>query len=84
MTSTELLMEGVELMVLGLGSVFVFLILLVGCITLMSRLVARYIPAEVPVAAVRRAPAPAASPVDPETLAVISAAVRQHRARRAG
>ena len=83
MTSTDLLMEGVDLMVLGLGSVFILLILLIGCISLMSRLVARFLP-EVPsaVAPRRTAPAPAMS-VDSETLAVISAAVRQHRARRA-
>ncbi len=77
-------MEGVDLMVLGLGSVFVFLILLIGCISLMSRLVTRFLPEEAPLAAAPRRTAPvSAMPVDSETLAVIGAAVRQHRARRA-
>lgn len=85
MTSTELLMEGVDLMFLGLGAVFVFLLMLVGCINLMSRLVARFLPEELAVAApVRKSPVAAAPGIDQETLAVISAAVRQHRARRAG
>lgn len=84
MTSTDLLMEGVDLMVLGLGSVFVFLILLIGCISLMSRLVTRFLPGEMPLAAEpRRTASLSATSVDSETLAVIRDAVRQHRARRA-
>lgn len=79
MTSTELVMEGVDLMVMGLGTVFIFLIMLVGCISLMSLLVARFLPEEMPTTAVSRQKA--APIVDPETLAVITAAVRQHRAR---
>lgn len=82
MASTELLMEGVELMLLGLGTVFLFLIMLVGCISMMSRLVARFIPEKsVPSAAPRRTAAPVSS-VDQQTLAVISEAIRLHRARR--
>ncbi|NLY59655.1 MAG: OadG family protein [Gammaproteobacteria bacterium] len=82
-TDTELLMEGVELMLLGVGTVFLFLIMLVGCISMMSRLVARFIPPEksVPSAALRR-PAVPVSSVDQQTLAVISEAIRLHRARR--
>lgn len=82
MNSTELLMEGVELMALGMGSVFVFLIMLVMVTTLMSKVLGRFFPEALPApkAAPRMAPAPAA--VDPETLAVIGAAIKQHRARR--
>lgn len=84
MTSADLLMEGVDLMVLGVGSVFIFLILLIGCISLMSRAVTRFLPEEMPLAAAPRRTAPvSALPVDSETHAVISAAIRQHRARRA-
>jgi len=83
MTSTDLLMEGVELMMLGMGTVFVFLIMLIGCISLMSYLVARFLPEQAPLAVAPRRAAPPAMSVDTETLAVISEAVRQHRARRA-
>ena len=73
--------QGVELMLFGMGTVVVFLGLLVLATTLMSRLVARYFPE----------PAPAPAPVRPaggnvttedELAAVISAAVHQHRNRR--
>lgn len=84
MTSTELLMEGVELMLLGMGAVFVFLIMLVGCITAMSRLVARYLPEKAAEVAAPRRPVPAPpAEVDRQTLIVIGEAVRRHRARRA-
>ncbi len=84
MSSTELLMEGVELMLMGMGAVFVFLMLLIGCINLMSWLVIRFVPEEVPVtAAPRQVPVPATVPVEPELLAAIGAAVRLHRAKRA-
>ena len=84
MSPTELLMEGVELMLMGMGAVFLFLMLLIGCINLMSWLVIRFVPEEVPVAAVpRRVPVSSAAPVEPELLAAIGAAVRLHRAKRA-
>lgn len=83
MNSTELLMEGVDLMLMGMGAVFVFLTALVGIITLMSKLVGKYFPDAVPVPKpVRRAP-PAPGVVDPELIAVIGAAVKQHRSRAA-
>jgi oxaloacetate decarboxylase gamma subunit len=84
MTPSELLLEGVELMLFGMGFVFVFLVLLVGVVSLMSRLIATFAPP---------APAPAvSSPIpsarsashepDAETLAAIQSAIAQHRARR--
>ena len=39
MQASELIVEGVNLMLLGMGSVFLFLTLLVLALTLMSRLV---------------------------------------------
>lgn len=81
MNSSDLLIEGVELMLLGMGSVFAFLIILVFVTGIMSRLIDRFFPEAAPVAKpVRRAPAAAA--VDSELLAVIGAAVKQHRSRR--
>lgn len=80
MTSSELLMEGVELMVFGVGVVFSFLVLLVICINIMSWVVNRFFPEAAPVVAAPRRTAPHS--VDPELLAVIGAAVSQHRARR--
>lgn len=80
--------EGLNLMLMGLGVVFAFLALLVGIVTLMSRLVVHLAPEQAPPVQARpMAPvAPVApahggtSPVDATTLAVIREAIRQHRA----
>ncbi|AQZ95121.1 OadG family protein [Halopseudomonas phragmitis] len=82
MTSSDLLLEGVELMLIGMGSVFTFLVILVIATTLMSRILGRFFPeaAPAPAAAAARPAAPAA--VDAETIAVIGAAIKQHRAKR--
>ncbi|MBD7978877.1 MULTISPECIES: OadG family protein [Pseudomonas] len=81
MQTSQLLLEGVEIMLFGMGSVFVFLVLLIYCIRLMSFLTARFVsePAATP------APIRAASAVDADadTLAAIKAAIHLHRARRA-
>lgn len=81
MNSSNLIMIGLELMLLGMGSVFVFLILLVVVTTAMSRLLTRFFPeaAPIPKAPARRAQAPAA--LDSELIAVIGAAIKQHRNR---
>jgi|TARA_R110002020_G_scaffold136783_2_gene305319 oxaloacetate decarboxylase (Na+ extruding) subunit gamma len=82
MNSSDLIMIGLELMLLGMGSVFVFLILLVIVTTVMSRLLTRFLPeaAPVPKAPAKR-PKPTATAVDPELIAVIGAAIKQHRSR---
>jgi len=79
-----LMLEGINLMVIGMGAVFLFLTLLVFTTTLMSKLVNKFAPP---------APAPAAKPViaaspnppnqvsDGQLLAVISAAIHRHRSR---
>lgn len=81
MNSSNLIMVGLELMLLGMGSVFVFLIVLVVVTTGMSRVLTRFFPeaAPVPKAPARRAKAPAA--IDSELIAVIGAAIQQHRKR---
>ena len=43
MQTSQLLLEGVELMLFGMGSVFVFLILLIFCIRLMTFLTGRFV-----------------------------------------
>lgn len=81
MNSPDLILVGLELMLLGMGSVFVFLILLVMVTTVMSRVLTRFCPeaAPVPKAPARRAKAPAA--IDSELITVIGAAIAQHRKR---
>lgn len=72
---SSLMAQGVELMLIGMGTVFVFLTTLVGATTLMSALAGN-----------RSEPAPAAATVsgdgpDAEELAAISAAITRHRQR---
>jgi oxaloacetate decarboxylase gamma subunit len=81
MTPSELLLEGVELMLFGLGSVFVFLVLLIVCIRLMSFVIGRFdsAPAVQPASA---QPVSAMAETDADIVAAIQAAIHQHRARR--
>lgn len=72
--------QGVELMLYGMGTVVVFLALLVVATTAMSAFVGRYFP-EAEKAAVA-AGKPVSAPADNELVAVISAAVHQHRGRK--
>ncbi|MCG8437591.1 MAG: OadG family protein [Pseudomonadales bacterium] len=76
----SLMNQGLELMLVGMGVVFVFLIILVGVTTLMSALVQRF--GQAPVAPEVAAPsaAPARSDVPPAAvIKAIESAVRQHR-----
>jgi oxaloacetate decarboxylase gamma subunit len=69
----ELLQQGFELMVVGMGTVFFFLTLLVIATSAMSSLIRRFF--EVPV--------PALQPdSDQAHVAAIAAAIAQHRQRR--
>lgn len=82
MTPSELLLEGVELMLFGMGFVFLFLILLVLMIRVMSWVIGLF--AE-PAPAVQAAPPvvrQAADEPSAEVLAAIQSAIHQHRARR--
>ncbi|PID43318.1 MAG: hypothetical protein CSA52_03655 [Gammaproteobacteria bacterium] len=82
---TESLMsQAVGLMIAGMGFVFVFLVILIGATTVMSRLAVKLEP---PAPVVPPAPAPvapqAASPMnDPRLMAVISAAVAKYRSHQ--
>lgn len=74
----EIISQGVDLMLFGMGTVFVFLTLLVVITGIMSNLVMRYFPeAEKPLV-----PVPAkAGQVDARTVAIIKAAIDEHRRR---
>jgi oxaloacetate decarboxylase (Na+ extruding) subunit gamma len=83
MQDPELLKDGLALMALGMGVVFVFLTILVISVTLMSKLINRFQPAPVPVEAGRKAsPSPVAANENDEILTVISAAVHRYRSGR--
>lgn len=83
MSSESLLLEGFELMLIGMGLVFLFLVMLIACIRLMSVLLQRYAAPDIAVAtATPAAHKPSAGPLpDADTLAAIQAAIRQHRAQ---
>ena len=71
MDINTLLIESLQLLGLGMGAVFVILVLLIGLISIVAKLV----PEEV------TAPATGAvsSGIDPHHVAAISAAIQQHR-----
>ena len=77
--------QGVELMLYGMGTVVIFLAALVVATTAMSRVVTRFFPEPVAVEEppARRSPA-AQGAADPQLVAVISAAIAEHRARHKG
>lgn len=72
MVEENLIQQGLELMVYGMGTVVIFLTLLVGATNLMSAIVQRYLPA---------APEPAAASAvaDKTLVAAISAAIHKHK-----
>ena len=82
MTVADLLMEGVILMLLGMGSVLIFLVALVLAMYGMSRLAHRLSPEEL---ATETPSFPAGLPrveTDAELVAVISAAISRYRSER--
>ncbi len=75
----SLIAQGVDLMIYGMGTVFVFLTLLVLAVTLLSAAVRRWLPEPVPAPpAPRQVDTP---PVDAHLRAIIQAAIDQHRNR---
>ena len=73
--------QGIELMLYGMGTVVLFLTLLIATVTLMSWFLSRFFPeAEVPVARAGQASAAVSSKAgDLPLVAVIAAAVHRHR-----
>jgi oxaloacetate decarboxylase gamma subunit len=75
-----LIEQGLDLMLFGMGTVFVFLTLLVVATLLMSVLIRKWMPEqEAPLADKER---PAEEGIDPRIVRVIEAALAKHRQRR--
>jgi oxaloacetate decarboxylase gamma subunit len=74
---SELLVSGVELMIVGMGIVYLFLTVLVILMKLMSALLQRFFPAKPFSAPGARITSP--SGIDKSTIAAITAAVHQYR-----
>lgn len=78
----QLMSQGIELLVFGMGTVFVFLTVLVLITMLMSFIVQRFFPEAAAVAKVRTARVAPNKQNNDELVAVISAAVHKHRSRQ--
>ncbi len=81
----SLINQGVELMLFGMGTVFVFLTLLVALTTSMSSIISRYLPSVETTKQVAVEPSAAVQPnsgrvlTDKRVIAVIAAAIEQHK-----
>ena len=76
MNIDQLLAQSLQLLGLGMGSVFIILTLLIGIVTVISKLVPEDLPVEV-------TPAPeSTAPVDYQHVAVIQAAIHKFRKSR--
>lgn len=83
MSESELLREGLYLMLFGMGFVFMFLVILVYAVKLMSHLVIRFTPEPVPVLTPVVRHEVSTPPADNERIkAVLAAAVHYHRRTR--
>ncbi len=78
MTEGVLIGQGLDLMLYGMGTVFIFLTLLVLVTTLMSVLVRRWVPEG---NATSPSAATSSIDVDGRVLAIIQAAIDKHRSR---
>ena len=74
-----LMQQGAELMLYGMGTVFVFLTLLVFLTSAMSALLGRFAKPEP--AVIAPAAKPAVATDDKQLIAAISAAIHKHRSR---
>ena len=84
MNPSDLLAEGINLMLYGMGFVFLFLAVLVFVTSLMSRIINRNFRASLPDSSTSFADNRIAAPAeDEELVAVIGAAIRMHRDRTA-
>ena len=80
MPVAELLLEGTKLMLLGMGTVFVFLMLLVVAMTGMSRLARFFDSKETVVESAVPKPVGSSASEEQELVAVMAAAIKQYRA----
>ena len=74
----QLLQQGIELMLYGMGTVLTFLVLLIFATIIMSSLLKRF---GKPEAAAKAAPTATASGNDDHLIAAISTAIHKYRAR---
>lgn len=74
---TELMGGGIELMIVGMGIVFLFLAMLVLAINAMTYVIQRFFP-EVPASSVTHV---VSSGIDKPTVAAITTAIHQHRSK---
>lgn len=83
LTMSDLLWEGLNLMAIGMGAVFVFLVLLIFATNLMSSVINRYFPEpELPAVVPSHTGDQPAAVEQTQLLAVITAAIHKHRARQ--
>ncbi len=73
---TELMSSGIELMLVGMGIVYLFLALLVIVINMMSYVIQRFFPEEPPAVKI------GSNGLDKNTVAAITAAVHHYRSRK--
>ena len=80
---SSLIDQGFNLMLFGMGTVFIFLTILIFATSGMSKIITRYFPEKVVAAPVkkRKAAALGATSVAPATLKIIQAAIEKHRNR---
>ncbi len=80
----SIMQQGLDLMLFGMGTVFVFLTILVFATVLMSKLVTRFFPesSDEPLVNLASPSTPATSVVDPKVISVIQEAINQHRSGR--
>ncbi len=78
----SLMQQGIELMGFGMGTVFIFLTVLVVATTFMSAMVQRYGPPEPKPQLVSKSISADQQPEDEQVVAVISAAIHKYRSRR--
>ncbi|WP_299771674.1 OadG family protein [uncultured Pseudoteredinibacter sp.] len=77
--SASLMQQGFDLMLFGMGTVFVFLTLLVVSVTVMSSVIQKFFPEAEPEARPGPSPAAPAQVNDPKLIAILQAAIEQHR-----
>lgn len=80
MTSEPLFQQGLSLMMYGMGTVIVFLSVLVILTALMSRVLRRWFPEDLKTSG--SAAGQDHGDIDPHIVAVIQAAIDKHRSRR--
>jgi oxaloacetate decarboxylase gamma subunit len=71
---TNLILEGFKFMGLGMGTVFLFLIIMIGCMNLMSIIIHKFFPEPEVKAATAGAPKD-----NKKVIAAITAAIKHHR-----